>query len=189
MVGSVLCRGRPLARQARLFPVLALLAGLASPALAAQDGGKTFVAVAVFDFELIDSSLEGSMMGKNAEEQARLKKLAPTLRQDIGSLPGYTIVDIGSVEKKAHGQNLQNCGGCAQSMAKSLGADVAVTGTVQKVSNLILNINAYAYDAKTGKPIARGSADIRSNTDESWRRGIDYLWKNVLKKQFVKGAR
>ena len=186
MVGFLLCRGRPLVRQARFFPVLALLAGLVSPALAAQGGGKT--SVAVFDFELIDSSLEGSMMGENPDEQTRLKKLAPTLRQDIGSLPGYTIVDIGPVEKKAHGQNLQNCGGCAQSMAKSLGADVAVTGTVQKVSNLILNINAYAYDAKTGKAIARGSADIRSNTDESWRRGIDYLWKNVLKKQFVKAG-
>ena len=172
-----MCYGPRIPRQARFFPVvLALL--LAAPALAAE---KT---VAVFDFELIDSSLEGSMIGKNPEEQARLETMAPALRGNIDTLPGYASVDIAPVRDKALAQNLESCGNCALSFARTLGADIAVTGTVQKVSNLILNINAYAFDVKTGQPIARGSADIRSNTDESWRRGIAYLWKNVLKKQF-----
>lgn len=172
-----MCYGPRIPRQARFFPVvLALL--LAAPALAAE---KT---VAVFDFELIDSSLEGSMIGKNPEEQARLETMAPALRGNIDTLPGYASVDIAPVRDKALAQNLESCGNCALSFARTLGADIAVTGTVQKVSNLILNINAYAFDVETGQPIARGSADIRSNTDESWRRGIAYLWKNVLKKQF-----
>ncbi|HDZ72833.1 MAG TPA: DUF2380 domain-containing protein [Aurantimonas coralicida] len=172
-----MCYGPRIPRQARFFPVvLALL--LAAPALAAE---KT---VAVFDFELIDSSLEGSMIGKNPEERARLETMAPALRGDIDTLPGYASVDIAPVRDKALAQNLESCGNCALSFARTLGADIAVTGTVQKVSNLILNINAYAFDVESGQPIARGSADIRSNTDESWRRGIAYLWKNVLKKQF-----
>ena len=180
-----MCRGRGQRRQARLFPVVLFAVGLIVGAFAtAVPSRAADKSVAVFDFELIDSSLEGSMMGKNAGEQARLQTLAPTLRNDLKDLPGYTIVDTASVEKKASSQNLQNCGGCAVTMAKTLGADIAVTGTVQKVSNLILNINAYATDVKTGKPIARGSTDIRSNTDESWQRGIAYLWKNTLKKQF-----
>lgn len=176
-----ICRGRGSRRQARLFPVVLLALGAfatAKPALAADKS------VAVFDFELIDSSLEGSMMGKNAGEQARLQTLAPTIRDDLEGLPGYTTVDIAPVAKKARSQNLQNCGGCTVTMAEQLGADIAVIGTVQKVSDLILNINAYATDVKTGKQIARGSTDIRSNTDESWRRGIEYLWKNTLRKQF-----
>ncbi|MEC5290306.1 DUF3280 domain-containing protein [Aurantimonas sp. C2-6-R+9] len=172
-----MCYGPRIPRQARLFPVvLALL--LAAPAFAAE---KT---VAVFDFELIDSSLEGSMIGQNPDEQARLETMAPALRGNIDTLAGYASVDIAPVRDKALAQNLESCGNCALSFAKTLGADIAVTGTVQKVSNLILNINAYAFDVKTGQPIARGSADIRSNTDESWRRGVAYLWKNVLKKQF-----
>ena len=180
-----ICREPRQGRQARLFPVVCLAASLVVGAFVTAGPSRAADrSVAVFGFELIDSSLEGSMMGKDADEQARLAKLAPTLRDDLQALPGYTVVDIASVDKRAMSQHLQNCGGCATSMAKQLGADIAVTGTVQKVSDLILNINAYATDVTTGKPIARGSADIRSNTDESWRRGIAYLWKNTLKKQF-----
>jgi hypothetical protein len=47
-------------------------------------------------------------------------------------------------------------------------------GTVQKVSNLILNINVYMEDVQTG------SVDIRGNTDESWRHGLDYMLRHYL---------
>jgi Protein of unknown function (DUF2380) len=49
---------------------------------------------------------------------------------------------------------------------------------VQKVSNLILNINVYMEDAESGKMKFARSIDIRGNTDESWRRGLDYLLRN-----------
>ncbi|MEX6506608.1 DUF3280 domain-containing protein [Jiella sp. M17.18] len=178
MIRQTMSCGRRLARQARLFPVVLLLASPSAPALAAAKS------VAVFDFQLIDSSLQGSMEGVDPAQTKRLEKMAPELRDDIGHLPGYQIVDTGPVEKKADAQYLSSCGNCALGLAKQVGADVAVVGTVQKVSNLILNINAYAFDVTSGKEIARGSADIRSNTDESWHRGLAYLWKNVLKKQF-----
>nr|WP_304363657.1 DUF3280 domain-containing protein [Jiella sp. LLJ827] len=139
--------------------------------------------VAVFEFELIDSSLEGSMMGENPDQTARLERMAPALRDNIAAMENYTLVDTGPVADKAASQNLQSCGNCALSYAEEVGADIAVVGTVQKVSNLILNINAYAYNVDTGEPIARGSADIRSNTDQSWDRGIQYLFENVIKKQ------
>ena len=177
MIEFLLCRGAHAGRQARLFPVVLLAMLLAVPALAADK------AVAVFDFELIDSSLEGSVMGRNPTEQARLETMAPKLREAIGNLYGYRVVDIAPVRDKALSHHLESCGNCALSFAREVGADIAVIGSVQKVSNLILNINAYAFDAETGQPIARGSTDIRSNSDESWHRGIDYLWDNVLAKQ------
>jgi uncharacterized protein DUF2380 len=51
---------------------------------------------------------------------------------------------------------------------------------VQKVSNLILNINVRVSDALTGHGITAASVDIRGNTDESWTRGIEYIVKNRL---------
>ena len=36
-------------------------------------------------------------------------------------------------------------------MRSGLGADLAITGVVQKVSNLILNINIYVRDVHTGR--------------------------------------
>ena len=53
-----------------------------------------------------------------------------------------------------------------------------MTGTVQKVSNLIINMNIYLHDVQTGKPIAAMSADMRGNTDESWTRTMDWLIRN-----------
>jgi hypothetical protein len=60
------------------------------------------------------------------------------------------------------------------------GAELAITGTVQKVSNLILNMNIYVRDASTGATIAAMSADMRGNTDETWSRTLDWLVRNRL---------
>ena len=133
--------------------------------------------VAVFDFELIDTSLEGEMNGPREDEARRLAALGETLREAYAEAPGYRVVDTGPVRERALAQNLQNCGGCAVTMADELGADLAVTGTVQKVSNLILNINIYLEGPEGRRAM---SADIRSNTDESWSRGLDWLIRNRL---------
>jgi Protein of unknown function (DUF2380) len=50
----------------------------------------------------------------------------------------------------------------------------------QKVSNLILNINVYMEDARAGKLQFVKSVDIRGNSDETWRRGLDYLLRHYL---------
>ena len=49
---------------------------------------------------------------------------------------------------------------------------------VQKVSNLILNINLEVRSA-AGAIRYRGSVDIRGNTDESWLRGVRRLAENL----------
>ena len=78
------------------------------------------------------------------------------------------------------GPGIINCNGCQRDYAQKLGADWAAWGTVQKVSNLILNINLYMEDERVGKLQFVKSVDIRGNTDESWRRGLDYMLRNYL---------
>jgi Protein of unknown function (DUF2380) len=134
---------------------------------------------AVFEFEFIDTSLDGEILGMTAEEKARIAKMAPMARELLAKY-GFESVDIAPVAEKAKNSNLQSCGFCDAAMAKELGATVAVTGTVQKVSNLILNINLYFRDADTNTMEKVGSVDIRGNTDESWFRGLKYLVKNRL---------
>ena len=78
------------------------------------------------------------------------------------------------------GADLRKCGGCADEYAKTLGADVAITGEIQKVSNLILNINVYIKDLRNDVPEKAYSVDIRGDNDLSFQRGIKYLVKNNL---------
>jgi hypothetical protein len=154
---------------------LCALLAFAAPALAEK--------AAVFEFEFIDSSLDGELYGTTEAEKARLGKMAPMARELLVLYAKYEIVDIAPVADQARNSNLQSCGFCDAAMAKKLGADLAITGTVQKVSNLILNINLYVRDAATNQMLKVGSVDIRGNTDESWFRGLRYLVKNRMYKQ------
>ena len=154
--------------------VLAVLAAHGGPALAAQR------AVAVFDFELIDTSLDGAVNGPRPDEQARLAAVSERLRRWLAESGQFRLVDMTPVAGEARASNLQACGGCDVRLARTVGADLAVTATVQKVSNLILNMNVYIRDAHTGQMVAAASADLRGNTDESWSRGMSYLLRNRL---------
>ena len=143
-------------------------------------GGAAAERVAVFDFELIDTSLEGEARGKRADEQARLVHAGEQLRQRLSESGRFTLVDIAPVAGEAKAQNLQSCGGCDVDLAKRVGADLAISGTVQKVSNLILNMTIYVRDVSSSATIAVMNADMRGNTDESWSRTLDWLVRNRL---------
>ena len=141
---------------------------------------------AVFDFEIIRSNVIAGVREDRAAEVGRLAMIGARLREQLAADGRFDLVDIAPAAARAAASNLQSCGGCAGDFAKELGAGIAVTGTVQKVSELILNINVYMRDAETHQPLAVVSVDIRGNTDESWRRGIDYLYKNVLTPRLAK---
>lgn len=135
---------------------------------------------AVFDFELVDTSLQGETNGSRPDEQARLRSASEQLRKGLADSGKFLLVDIAPVSAAAHNSNLQSCGGCDVQLAQKVGADLSVTGVVQKVSNLILNMNVYIRDTHTGQMVAAASADLRGNTDESWSRAVSYLLRNRL---------
>ncbi len=136
--------------------------------------------VAVFDFEFIDSSLEGEIKGTRPDEQARLAHTGDQLRARLTESGRFSVLNIAPVASAARASNLQACGGCDTQLARHLGAELAITGTVQKVSNLILNMNIYVREVETGKLIAAMSADMRGNTDETWSRTLTWLVRNRL---------
>jgi Protein of unknown function (DUF2380) len=135
---------------------------------------------AVFDFELLDTSLQGEMDGPRADEQQRLIRTGEQIRKGLAESGKFTVLDIAPVTDAAHAANLQACGGCDVDLAQKLGADLAITGVVQKVSNLILSLNIYLRDTRSGRLVTSMSADFRGNTDESWQRTASYLLRNRL---------
>jgi len=137
-------------------------------------------AVAVFDFEFIDTSLQGATYGANVEEQERLAWAGGELRKRLTQTGRFEVLDVAPLAARAHGVDLQRCGGCEAQWARELGAQFAITGWVQKVSNLILNMNITVRDADTGKLVTGMSVDMRGNTQESWSRALNYLVVNRL---------
>lgn len=147
-----------------------------APASSPQAGPKA----AVFDFELADSSLEGEKNGPQADEQARLMRISDQVRKGLAGSGKFVVVDIAPVNTAAHNSNLQACGECDVDFARKLGADLAITGVVRKISTLILSMIIYVRDAKTGQQVTAMSADFRGNTDESWARTASFLLRNRL---------
>lgn len=134
--------------------------------------------VAVFDPELYDTSGEGP----REDQQHRLRLLGEALRHALAESGRYEVVAIPEAmrERLAAGPSLRSCAPCAPEAAAALGAGLAVTTVVQKVSNLILSITIALREAPTGAPRAVHSAEIRGNTDESWLHGLRWLLRNRL---------
>jgi hypothetical protein len=136
---------------------------------------------AVFDFELIDTSLEGEKRGTDPAETARLAKISDALREGLAAAGRYEIVPTAPVAKQvAEAGHLHGCNGCELPIARGLGADTAIIGHVQKISTLILSLTITVKDAATGARLQTVTADIRGNTDESWLHGVRWLVRNRL---------
>ena len=135
--------------------------------------------LAVFDLEMIDTSLDDPTRGLRADDRDRLQRTGEQFRRELRESGKYQILDISPVNAAAHQSNLQACGGCDVKLAQQLDADLEMTGVVQKVSNLILNIRVYLRDVRTGRLLAAVNADMRGNTDESWSRTTRYLVREI----------
>ncbi|MXQ12083.1 DUF2380 domain-containing protein [Microvirga makkahensis] len=134
----------------------------------------------VFDIELVDTS-QAAELGIRNDQIQRLQLVSDELRTLLQASPQIELIDTApkreDVTQKAP---LHKCSGCAEDLAKDLGADLVVSGIVQKTSDLILSFAVTIKDAHSGKIVRGGQADIRGNTDESWLRGIRWLVKNRL---------
>ena len=156
------------------FATILLALTIAVPTLA--DPPK----LAVFDFELLDTSLQGQMNGPRRDEHERLMRAGEQLRKELAESGKFQLLDILPVNAAAHASNLQACGGCDVHFAQQLGADLYITGVVQKVSELILIMSIYVRDAHTGHLVSAMNAHLRGNSDESWSRAMTFLLHNRL---------
>lgn len=153
----------------------ALLATLVSPALAAT---KTTVALLGTHLQNDNEMYEPT----TDAERARLAKVADAFKTDLESSGHFDVKPVPETMavEIAAGQTLGECGGCELDYGARLGVDQVAWINVQKVSNLILNLNVYMADVKEKKMTFVRSVDIRGNTDESWTRSLAYLVRNYL---------
>ncbi|MDH3660424.1 MAG: DUF3280 domain-containing protein [Alphaproteobacteria bacterium] len=166
------CRGLVIG----LVAVVTGLAGVSKAPLAEEK-----IRLAVFGFELIDSSLQGDIEGENAADAARLSMIEADLKRQLTESGRYDLIDVSPAAEAIEAAGyLHGCNGCEAKIAKGLGADQALIGWVQKVSNLILNLNVGMRDAESRRKVFAASVDIRGNTDVSWRHGIRYLIKRKM---------
>ena len=138
----------------------------------------------MLEFELIDEQKD---VVPFPEKEARLAMVSQRLREALIKEELYNVIDSAPVapliRAEAARQSLLACNGCEVDIARKAGADRILLAWVQKVSNLILNINIEVRDAETGKVVLAKSVDLRGNTDESWQRGIDFMVRDMVENE------
>ena len=157
-------------------------AALTAFALAAAGAAKaeTVARVAFLGVQFLNDH-EGDEPTTDAE-RARLATLATTFQAKLEASGRFVFVAAppATIKQIAEGPVIGSCGGCEYRYGADIGTDRVAWVVVQKVSNLILNINVYVGDVPGHKLTFVHSVDIRGNTDESWARGMSYLVKNYV---------
>src|SRR3546814_2276540 len=126
-------------------------------------------AVAVFDVELYDTSLEGELRGRDPAESARLGQITALLREAVETRPDMVVIDVAPLrERLAALPALYSCSGCEAKLAREIGAAQSITGYVYKNSTLILYITVAVRDTESGRLLEKASVSIRGKPDESW---------------------
>jgi len=135
--------------------------------------------IALLDCTLIDDNAAYNDADTNRIQSERLSMISNALRDDLRERTPLVIADnaqasdlIASLQR---GQDINACNGCELRVARKLGVSRVGVCWVQKISNLILNMNLRVEDANSGATLFQRSVDIRGNTDQSWRRGAKAL--------------
>lgn len=146
---------------------------VATPSLAATKA-------AVFPFDMHDVALDDDPFAKlKPDDVQRLKLVADELKALMANDGTYEVIDLSALAKEVDDASpYDKCNACEVPIAKKAGADLAVTGFVQKVSDALMSLRIFARDAETGKLVKSMSATVQGNTDELWLHGIRWLWKN-----------
>ena len=128
--------------------------------------------VAVFPFQLLDTSGEGSGPAQSARLAEATQQLAAALQQTGRYAPVDLTAEAGQIARL---QPPDECGECWAKVAKAAGATLMVLPSVHKVSTLISLMTLWFADVDTMKYTARVSGQIRGDTTDAYNRGIDFL--------------
>ncbi len=154
----------------------------AQPASAPPGTQRSLV---VLEFELVDD--QNNPVTKEAQD-VRLRNATLQLQRELTARQLYRVVDPApsqELQRKLRAQQefLYRCDDCAAQVGQLLGVDLVMATWVQKVSELILNLNVQILDVKTQAVVFTKSVDMRGNQDATWTRAVSYLVRDMAEKR------
>jgi hypothetical protein len=166
-------RGRLAASLAAALSVLAVQ----QTAVAQSD----LVKIAVFDFELNDTSAGAGIVAQDAVDTENLTKSTEEARRMLSASGRYSLVDTGGVagEVTAAG-GILGCGGCDGPLARKLGADQSMVGVVTRVSRTEYTLRILVRNARSGEVVSNDSTGLMMGANYAWPRGVKRLLNAVM---------
>jgi Protein of unknown function (DUF2380) len=174
-------------RRSACFAALAALLGTAARRADAQSAPAPapLRSLAVLDFELVD---DHNNPATKAAQERRLAAATLQLRDELTQRRLYRLVDLAPAQElltrlRNQQEYMYRCDDCAAQVGQLLGVELVMGTWVQKVSELILNLNVQIVDVRKGEPMFAKSVDLRGNDDVSWTRAVRFLVRDMAEKR------
>ena len=138
---------------------------------AAANNQDSRAAVAVFDFNYVDTS--GEERDQRREHAARLAAFMSALKADLAAKGRFRVVvpmchpEPCSLAALTPGDVLVD--------AREAGASLVLIGNIHKMSTLVEWANVQAIDVKTGRTVLAKVFTFRGDTDEAWARAERFI--------------
>lgn len=155
---------------------LGLIAGGAAFAFApAAAAGAPALSTAFLPFTLLDTSRPNPGERPSPADVARLRMVRAEVIRLLEKSGRYAAVDLAPIARAISENDFYGCAGCAVQLAREVHARAVVTGLVQKVSLLIVDMSITIRAVPGGSVIAAGSAGLRGDNDLAWQREAQWL--------------
>jgi hypothetical protein len=149
----------------------------------AEEGPRTGKRLLLLDFELIDTSNEP--VDQRADHERRLAASRDAIASGLAARQTYEIVDQRSIRPELDAllkqTYIRTCNGCELTLARKAGADLVLTGVVNKVSTLILSMGVSIARVSNGELIFHQGFDFRGDTDQSWARAAKFFTERIAR--------
>ena len=152
-----------------------------SPAGRTPAAAPAPVKLAVFAFELDDTSASAETTGETGSDATGIADTTDAIRQLLTQTGRYQLVDVataGADAGKSHA--LHDCGGCDAPIALGLGADQSLVGVIRRISRTEYIVGFQLRDARTGAVLATADSGLRMGANYSWSRGATRLIRDHL---------
>jgi hypothetical protein len=167
-------------QRAEAFVSEEVRASLASRPVSSTPVAPAPIKLAVFPFELDDTSASAESTGDTTSDVTGLAEATDAIRQLLGQTGRYQIVDVSTAGAAAQTPALRDCSGCDAQIALGLGADQSLVGVIRRVSRTEYIVGFNLRDAHGGTIIATADSGLRMGANYSWSRGAARLVRDHL---------
>jgi hypothetical protein len=153
-----------------------------SKAEMAMAGGGSGRRLLILDFEIVDTSQEPG--DQRADHARRLAAARDAIASSLAARGVYEIVDRapiqGDLDRIGAQTFLRTCN-CIGDLGRKAGADLVMTGLVNKVSTLILSMGVSITRASSGELIYHQGFDFRGDNDNSYTRAAKFFAERIAR--------
>ncbi len=156
----------------RCIPLLCAFAAASYSACAA---GVAPSKIAVFEFELENTSPSSATWGETSKDSPAMKAITEQVRRDLERSGKFETIDVSHVDaKEALAHTLRSCRGCDAEIASKLGADRSLIGVISKAGNTEYYASIRLTDAKLHRVVFQKMAFFTGG-EASWSTGAHEL--------------